>query len=108
MTVYQDGYTCHECGPVKAKLVYDNKNGETLAVCTKCGQTIQAVIPAPISKLQWIKGYVETIDRKNSTPLVGGGPRPERHACIPNSGESFSPRREPSQAAPAHPQEDKV
>jgi len=40
-----------------------------------------------------------------STPLAGGGKRPGQPACIPNSGEAFSPR-EPSQAAPAPPQED--
>ena len=38
-------------------------------------------------------------------PLGRGETRPG-HACIPNSGEAFSPKREPIQAAPAHPEED--
>jgi len=96
MTVYKDGYTCPECGPVKAKFIWDNKYGETLVICSKCGQTIQAVIPVPISKLQWMKGYAETIGSKNSTPLVGGGSGPEQRACIP------------SKPAPAHPQEETI
>ena len=106
MTVYKDGYTCPECGPVKAKFIWDNKYGETLVICSKCGQTIQAVIPVPISKLQWMKGYAKTIGR--STPLVGGGSGPEQRACIPNSDEAFSHKREPSKAAPAHPQEETI
>lgn len=102
MTVYKEGYYCHVCNKtVKAKIWWSNEENDLIASCTLCGTDLQRVIPTPASKLQWPKGYIETF----STPLAGGGTRPGQPACIPNSGEAFSPR-EPSQAAPAPPQED--
>lgn len=46
MTVYQDGYTCPVCGPVKAKLWWSKKEDDLVASCAKCGMKIQRVIPA--------------------------------------------------------------
>lgn len=62
MPVYKDGYYCHVCDKtVTAKIWWSNEENELVASCTICGTTIQRVISAPVSKLAWPKGYIETI-----------------------------------------------
>jgi DNA-directed RNA polymerase subunit RPC12/RpoP len=46
MTVTKDGYICAVCGPVEARLSWSDEENDTVATCTKCGATIQRVIPA--------------------------------------------------------------
>jgi len=61
MPVYKDGYYCHVCEKtVKAKIRWSNKENDLVASCAECGADLQRVIPAPVSKLIWPKGYVET------------------------------------------------
>jgi len=64
MTVYEDGYYCHICDKtVKAKIWWSNKENDLVASCTICGTELQRVIPTPASKLNWPKGYIETVGR---------------------------------------------
>lgn len=97
MPVYKEGYYCPVCDKtVKAKIWWSNEENELVASCTECGTILQQVIPAPVSKLQWPKGYMETIGKAFSTPLAGGA-KPGRKDAGYNSSRIL---------APAPPQED--
>lgn len=50
MTVYEDGHECPICGPVKAKLSWNDEENDVIAYCSKCGMKLQRVIPKPFSK----------------------------------------------------------
>ena len=49
MAVYEDGYECPECGPVRAKIGWNKEENDTVAYCEKCGMILQRVIPKPFS-----------------------------------------------------------
>jgi len=88
VTVYQDGYYCHVCNKtVTAKIWWSNDENDLIASCTECGTELQRVIPAPASKLTWLKGYLETF----STPLAGGDTKPGRKDAGSNSSRILAP-----------------